>query len=179
VKKLAVAVLSMILVVGLVKVFSEGPPKEDPPSADVPESESPKPVAVRQTSEPSRALVPKNREDGPPKPPRGAVEPTEAQLAGAPFVRFSSRAAPRWQGVSLELKRLGHTDLAEETWSMAGWIRDQRSDAGRDDEAILEAQRDLLGRVEELVGLDALALEQIHNVRSSITGYSDAWEALD
>jgi hypothetical protein len=76
------------------------------------------------------------------------------------------------------LKRLGQADLARETWTMAGWIRDQRTDPDRDDEAVIQAQRDLLVRVHALSGLDTEAREQIAHISESIDGYAQAWAAL-
>ena len=121
----------------------------------------------------------KDREANPPMRPReGTTDPTPEQVAAAPFVTFSSRAAPRWQGVSRELRRLGYDDLAEETWSMAGWVRAQRTNSERDDATVVEAQEDLLGRVLQVPDLDPPAAEAVAAIKDTIRVYDSAWRAL-
>ncbi len=153
--------------------------REDPPHSPGVETlpHSPDPV-VRDAESRAPRVVPRVREEGSVPSPRQG-EPTEAQRAAAPYMAFSSRGAPRWQGIALELRRLGQEDLADECWSMAGWIRDQRQDVGRDDPAILQAQDDLLSRVEAWPGLDGPAREKLEPLRASIRTYAESVEALE
>lgn len=178
-KKLALGVVSLAVVGGLFVAFSGEAPASDPVADVAVDQKVSKRVPVRQAQGETRYVKPKERTDAPSKPARGAGEPTEAEVRAAPFVVFSSRAAPRWQGVSIELRRLGHDDLADEAWSMAGWIRGQRSDAERDDVAILEAQQDLLERVQALPDLDGAAQTQLASVTETVTGYGEARAALE
>lgn len=138
-------------------------------------------VAVREAHGATRGLGPKDREANPPMAPRSGTiggEPTPEQLAAAPFLSFSSKAAPRWQGVSLELKRLGHADLADETWTMAAWVRTQRTDPDRDDATIVEAQDELLLRVLAVPDLDPPAAEAVAQIKDTIRVYDSAHKAL-
>jgi len=138
-------------------------------------------VAVREAQGATRGLGAKDPVANPPMPPRNRTiggEPTPEQLAAAPFVTFSSKAAPRWQGVSLELKRLGHAELADETWSMAAWVRAQRTNPERDDATVVEAQDELLERVLALSDLDPPAAEAVAQIKDSIRVYDNAYQDL-
>ena len=132
-------------------------------------------VPVRASSE--LQVRPKDLASGPPQPPRrGTHEPTEEELAAAPFVSFSSKAAPRWQGVSRELRRLGHDALADASWEMAQTLRELRRDPEREDQAVLEAQHALLEQVLAVPDLDPPAAEAVASVKDVIGVYDRAVE---
>ena len=153
-----------VLVLGLwVSRAGQVPPEA--PTEPVAEPER-KAVPTRIGTAVTRTVEPRERSTvRDPAARRVVADPAEA-----PFRTFASRAAPRWQGLSLELRRLGHDDLADETWSMAGWIRSQRQDPERDTQAILEAQDDLLSRVEALPDLDSEAKVGVESVRETVEG---------
>jgi len=158
-----------VLLLGLwaIRAFQEEPEEALPEPAAEPEQQV---VPTRAGTPVNRTLEPRERSAAQDPAGRRVV----ADPAEAPFRTFASRAAPRWQGLSLELRRLGHDDLADETWSMAAWIRGQRQDPERDSDAILEAQDDLLGRVEALPDLDDGARVGLEVVRQSVEGFRGA-----
>ncbi len=175
-KRVLTGLAVLVLGVSGVRYFGGG---EDPVErSEARTLEGAEPVAQRETSPGAHPLA-RDREADPPMRPRvGPGEPTPEQIAAAPFVTFSSRAAPRWQGVSRELRRLGHEDLADETWSMAAWVRARRADTERDDATVVEAQQDLLERVLAVPDLDPPAADAVAAIKDTIQVYDSAWRAL-
>ncbi|GEM_PF-3308282 len=154
----------------------------DDPAGEPQATATQRPTAgpVREAVGQVRYVTPKDRSEQPPKPARAGSptgEPTPEQLAAAPFVRFSSQAAPRWQGVGLELDRLGHTELADETRAMATTLRAGRHDRDRDDQAIVDAQQALLDAV-LAVDLDPPAAQAVAAIKDSIAVYDSDQRAL-